>query len=185
LILRVEGDIAAQIVREQDERDAAERARKDRLLAESGGGAFPTLPGGARKPASTAEAARKVLTIKSGQGKGKGKGKTTLTTTTYTTVATPPASSSQEPAAPETMPRPRSPPLDPSRRAKEAAKVHDWCVEQDRPWGDLKGERRGETWTYVEKIVVELANEEGTGRRRKAKGKGLGVDGRHVVGAAR
>lgn len=58
-------------------------------------------------------------------------------------------------------------------------------MENDRPWGDLKGERRGETWTYVEKVVVDLANDEGTGRRRKAKmkGKGIGVDGRVVVGA--
>ncbi|CAK9786937.1 hypothetical protein CC85DRAFT_328765 [Cutaneotrichosporon oleaginosum] len=183
LILRAEGDIAAQIAREQDERNAAERERKERLLAESGGGAFPTLPGGARKPQSAAEAARKVLTIKSGQGKGKGRGKATLTTTTYMTVATPPTSS-KEPQAPETVPRPRSPPLDPSRRAKEAAKALEWCVEQDRPWGDLKGERRGETWAYVEKLVIELPNEEGTGRRRKAK-KGLGADGRPVVGAAR
>ncbi|BEI83531.1 hypothetical protein CcaverHIS002_0401350 [Cutaneotrichosporon cavernicola] len=184
LILRVEGDIAAQIAREQDERDAAERERKARLLAQSGGGAFPTLPGGARKLQSTADAARKVLTIKSGQGKSKGRGKATLTTTTYTAVATPPTSS-KEPMAPETMPRPRSPPLNLSKRAKEAAKAHEWCFEQDRPWGDLKSERRSETWTYVERLVIEQPNEEGMGRGRKAKSKGLGANGRPVVGAAR
>ncbi|GMK58796.1 hypothetical protein CspeluHIS016_0602380 [Cutaneotrichosporon spelunceum] len=185
ILCSVESDIAAQIAREQDARDAAEGERKAQLLAQSGGGAFPTLPGGTRKPQNTAEAARKVLTIKSGQSKGKARSKATVTTTTYTTVTTPAAASSKEPAAPETtMPRPRSPPLDQSKRAKEAARAHDWCVEQDRPWGDLKGERRGETWTYVESRMIELPNE-GMGRRRKAKAKGVGVNGRAVVGAGR
>lgn len=187
LIQRVEGDVAAQLSHEQDERDETERKRKERLLIASGGGAFPTLPGGApRAPASAADAARRVLTINK---PAKGKGRTTVTATTYTST---PASSKPKAKEPETpvddsVPRPRSPPLDEKRVDKELAKALAWRDENDRPWADPKAERRGEMWDYIPPLVIELAGEEGTGRRRRARQKkaGVGVDGRVVVGAAR
>lgn len=184
LIQRVEGEVAAQLSHEQDERDEAERQRKERLLVASGGGAFPSLPGHAAKP-SSADVTRRVLTI----GKpAKGKGRATIKTTTYTST---PATSSSKPQDDkpdiEVIPRPRSPPLDPKRVSKELAKALAWRDENDRPWADPKAERRGEVWEYVAPITIELPGEEGTGRRRKAKkgrsGQGIGMDGKVVVGA--
>lgn len=185
LIKRVESDIETQLAHEQDERETKERERKEALLAASGGGAFPSLPGNApRQPAQPQQ--HRVLTIGSIGKKGKF-ARSTATITTKTKV-TPSASTSHTPAEPEpdTLPRPRSPPLDEKRVAKEWAKSAEWRKEHDRPWADPKLERKGEIWSYVEPTVVDLLSEEGTGRRRKAKkAKNVGVDGRVVVGAAR
>lgn len=182
LLQRVAGDIEAQYAREQEERDSAERARKDALLAASGGGAFPSLPGNAPRAAAQPSAHR-VLTIGK-KGKG-GRSTATLKTTTKITPA-PSASNTLAEPEPDTLPRPRSPPLDAKRVAKEWARSAEWRKEHDRPWADPKLERKGEMWTYVEPTVVELLGEEGTGRRRKAKkARNVGIDGRVVVGAAR
>jgi len=181
LIQRVEGDIAAQLALEQDERDEAERQRKEKLLIASGGGAFPSLPGQQPAKPSSADVTRRVLTINK---PSKGKGKATLTTTTYTPAAPSSSKAKVEEEAVETIPRPRSPPLDAHRAAKELAKALAWRTENDRPWADPKAERRGEMYEYIPPLVIELPNEEGTGRRRKAKQKkGVGMDGRVVVGA--
>lgn len=190
----MEGDVAAQLVREEDEREHADQLRKERLLAESGGGAFPSLPGGpggGRAGPSAADVTRRVLTIGK-PAKGKGKGKATITTTTYTSVPMTPSSSSNPgtPAPPpdDTIPRPRSPPLEAKRVAKELAKALAWREDNDRQWGDPKAERRGEMWEYIPPLLIELPGEEGTGRRRRANNKkkaasGTGMDGRVVVGA--
>lgn len=186
LIKRVEGDIEAQYAHEQDVRDTRERERKEALLAASGGGAFPSLPGNAPRPGSSQPQAHRVLTIGAKKGKG-GRSTTTIKTTTKVTH-TLSATASNTPAEPEpdTLPRPRSPPLDEKRIAKEWAKSAEWRKENDRPWADPKLERKGEIWNYIEPTVVELLGEEGTGRRRKAKkAKNVGIDGRVVVGAAR
>lgn len=184
LVQRVEGDIAAQLSHEADEREEAERVRKERLLARSGGGAFPSLPGGAggaAGKASSADVTRRVLTI--GKPKGKGKPKATLTTTTYTSAPAPSSSATVE-EVDDTIPRPRSPPLDTARVSKELAKALAYRAEHDRPWADPKAERAGEVWEYIPPLVIVLPGEEGTGRRRKAKKeKGVGLDGRIVVGA--
>jgi hypothetical protein len=62
-----------------------------------------------------------------------------------------------------------------------------WRDTEDRPWGDMKLVKRG-GWNYVERAVLELMEEDKIGRRRR-KGrenadKGLGVDGKKVVGSA-
>lgn len=119
----------------------------------------------------------------------KGKGRATVTTTTYTSVPVPSSSKPKEeaPSKPtDIIPRPRSPPLDAARAAKELNKILSWRDENDRPWGDPKAERRGETWSYKEAPVLEVVGREGTGRRSKAKekNKNIGLDGRKVVGAA-
>ncbi|KAL1405520.1 hypothetical protein Q8F55_009157 [Vanrija albida] len=186
LILRIQDEIVAQEAREQAERDEEDRLRKEKWIAETGGGAFPSLQGnGPKGKPSTAEAARKVLTI--GGKNAKGKGRATITTTTYTSV--PVASSSkpkeEAPAKPtDVIPRPRSPPLDTARAAKELSKILSWRDENDRPWGDPKAERRGDAWVYVEPPLLEVVGREGSGRRSKAKNKNIGLDGRKVVGAA-
>ena len=171
LVLKLSEEIAVQLQKEQDERDAQEDDRRQRLLAASGGGAFPTLPGGGAinaPVAKPAEQAYKVLSI--GSSKGKGKGKATLTTTTtYRTSS--PSTPTPEPSGPaiptDIVPRPRSPPVDAGRRAKELERILAWRESEDRPWGDLKGERRGEVWAYVEPPIVEASG--GDNRRRNGK----------------
>ena len=185
LVLRIDSEIEDQLASEQAKRDALEREAQQRALEQSGGGAFPTLPGGGpgRGPAAV-DNTRKVLSI--GAGKGKGKGKATLTTTTYRS-----ASASSTPAGPatpsipvDTVSRPRSPPLDPSRIEKEWNKVDSWRKEEDRPWGDLKADKKGEVWTYVELPLSHWIEEDSEGRRKAAKKKGRGEGGRVVPGAA-
>ena len=158
-----------------------DRDRLARLAAESGGGAFPTL-GGGRPPQlqQVQDQGRKVLTV----GKG-GKGKATLTTYTYTT-----ASSSAEIVTPppsDIVSRPRSPPLEAARIEKELKKLVAWRLAEDRPWGDMKADKKGEGWKYVEAIVPESIMEDSEGRRKtgrkKKVGKGLGMDGKAVPGA--
>lgn len=63
----------------------------------------------------------------------------------------------------------------------------DWRASEDRPWGDVKMVKKG-GWSYIPAPVLELAEEDHIGRRRR-KGrenaaKGMGVDGKKVVGAA-
>ena len=189
VLLNVQQDIDAQLAIEQAEREAIERERRERLLAESGGGAFPTLSGGPPRPIPVPSAAqeRKVLTL--GKGKGRGRG-AILTTTTYRSAA----SATPSPAEPVTPPpddvvsRPRSPPFDADRIANELNKMLEWREENDRPWADKKNEKRGEGWSYVELPVSHSIEEDVEGRRKaarnKKKGEGKGVDGRAVPGAA-
>lgn len=132
------------------------------------------------------------MTIGGGKG-GKGKGKATLTTT-YMRPALPSSggSTSSNLAAAESqtptdvVPRPRSPPLERARIEKEIAKVLQWRTAEDRPWGDPKAEKRGEGWKYAPLPASALMLDDDHVGRRKAKKKikGLGVDGKAVVGAA-
>ncbi len=181
LLLRLQNDLDAQLALEETRRDEEERERLARLAAESGGGAFPTL-GGGKQVEAVQDRGRKVLTL----GKG-GKGKATLTTT-YTRPST---SSPAEPATPpptDITSRPRSAPLDAGRVEKELNKVLSWRLAEDRPWGDMKADKKGEVWKYVEAIVPEAIMEVTEGRRKAARkkqsGKGLGVDEKVVPGAA-
>jgi len=73
------------------------------------------------------------------------------------------------------------------RGEKDLNKAMAWRETEDRPWGDMKLAKRG-GWTYMAPAVLELVEEDQIGRRRR-KGrenaqKGMGVDGRKVVGAA-
>ena len=187
LILRLSNEMDEQMAKEQGEREELERERKERLLAESGGGVFPTLPN-APTPGSgqggNGGQSRKVLTI----GKGKGKNKAMLTTTTYqpSPIASPRSTSPAPPV--DIIPRPRSQPLDPTRIEKELNKMLTWRNENDRPWGDMKRDIKGEVWGYVEIPMSNTVEEGHQGRRKMAKkkkserGRG-GVDGRLVPGA--
>ncbi|KAK8869890.1 hypothetical protein IAR55_000458 [Kwoniella newhampshirensis] len=204
LILRLENEIEAQEAREDKIRQDRERARLERLAAEAGGGSFPTLPGGGGGSGSGLQGkgnpqngsgavggTRKVLTI----GSSSGKGKSTITTTTYRPVpidvSSSSASTSTDPSIPppptDLVSRPRSNPVEGNKMEKELGKLLKWREEQDRPWGDLRAERKGddaECWRYVELQVVAVAPErEGeVGRRRKSKMK-RGEGGREVPGA--
>lgn len=52
----------------------------------------------------------------------------------------------------------------------------------------MKADKKGEVWKYVEVIVPELIMEDAEGRRKAARkkkaGKGVGMDGKAVPGAA-
>lgn len=166
-----------------------ERAKLERLAAESGGGSFPLLgPGAHGQPAThiDKDTGRKVLTI-GANAKGKGKGRSTATLTTTYSRPIPSPSRPATPPPTDIVPRPRSPPLDLVRGEKDLNKAMAWRETEDRPWGDMKLAKRG-GWTYMAPAVLELVEEDQIGRRRK-KGrenaqKGVGVDGRKVVGAA-
>ena len=187
LVLRVSSDIDAQLALEQDLREAEEQARQERLLAQSGGGAFPTLPGSSTRTANPTTGgggggSRTVLTI----GKNA-KGKAKITTTTYkpSPPVTPNPTEIIRPAFPtDITPRPRSPPLDAERVRREVQKVEAWRFAEDRPWGDVKAEHRGDGWGYVELPVSHWVEEDSQGRRKSAKKKGkVGEGGRVVPGA--
>jgi hypothetical protein len=197
LIAKLYAEIEAVMAREQTVRDEREQARRERMLAESGGGHFPTLNG---KPivstAANRPEARKVLTL-GAAGKGKGKGRATMTT--YSTPASssavspnpsPAPSSAAIAAAETTISRPREGPLDAKRLEKEWAKVAAWRKEEDRPWGDPRAQKNGDAWVYTPKPVLELMldHEELRREARRKKGslasQGIGLDGRKVPGAA-
>ncbi|ORX39792.1 hypothetical protein BD324DRAFT_234906 [Kockovaella imperatae] len=192
ILLTIEMDIKTQLAIEKAERDAIERERQERLVAESGGGAFPTLNGGPPRPTPVPAALpaqeRRVLTLGKGKG-GKGRGRATLTTTTIRPIASP-STTPGEPVTPppdDIYPRPRSPPLDIVRVAKELGRVMQWREEEDRPWGKLKADKGGGApLAYVELPIEHFIEDHVEGRRKAAKKKkeGRGVDGRVVPGAA-
>ena len=181
LLLRVQSEIDAQLALEQAEREETERERLARLAAESGGGAFPILPGGAHSRHTSGEQGRKVLTLGGKAGKGRATLTTTFTRSTPTGPTTPPLPT-------DIVPRPRSPPFEVGRIEKELSKVLAWRVEVDRPWGDLRADKKGEGWKYVEVVVPQSIMEDSEGRRKAARkkkpAKGVGVGGRVVPGAA-
>lgn len=195
-------EIEEQLSKEQAVRDQREQARRERMLAESGGGHFPTLNG---KPiistAANKPEARKVLTLGGAAGKGKGKARATMTT--YST----PASSSLSPlpsngpspspangSVPRpteiTVGRPREGPFDAKRIEKEWSKTVAWRKESSRPWGDLQANKTEEAWVYKPKPELELMMDDEEIRRESRRKKmslasqGIGLDGRLVPGAA-
>jgi len=184
LIQQVQSEVEDQLALEQSQQEQDERIRLERLALESGGGSFPILPGASHVPTpQTIDTGRKVLTI-AGKGKGKGKSSATLTTTYSRPTPTPSRPSTPPPT--DHVPRPRSPPLDLVRGEKDLQKQINWRDTEDRPWGDMKLVKRG-GWNYMERAVLELVEEDKIGRRRR-RGKenvekGMGVDGRMVVGA--
>lgn len=65
--------------------------------------------------------------------------------------------------------------------------MDSWRKEEDRPWGDMKADKKGEVWTYVELPLSHWIEEDSEGRRKAAKKKGKdgrGEGGRVVPGAA-
>ncbi|WVO12802.1 hypothetical protein L204_100410 [Cryptococcus depauperatus] len=172
LIQQVERDLEEQLDKERLEELEKGREREERLIAESGGGAFPMLGDSVNAIGTGSNAVpvgntRKVLTIGSNP---KGKSKATLTTTTYRTASTVP-SRSKTPPPEHTIPRPRSIPVDKSKIEKEIAKLKQWRKEEKRPWGNMKLEKKGQALKYVEAdyIVMGQVNENHVGRRRKGK----------------
>lgn len=174
LIHRITLEIEAQLALEQSAREAEERDRQARLIAESGGGAFPTLPGALT--AKQAPAGRKVLTI--------GKNGTKLITTSFKTPTI--VSRTVTPPPTDIVARPRSPPLDQGRVEKEWQKTSLWRTTEGRPWGNKQADKKGEGWGYVELPLSLWVEEDFVGRRKAAKKKrkdGLGEGGRIVPGA--
>lgn len=94
----------------------------------------------------------------------------TVTTTTYrpAVVVTP---EPKDDIPRDTISRPRSPPFDAARADKEWAKVVAWRKEEDRPWGDIKADKRGDTLVYVELPISHCVEESSEGRRKLAKKK--------------
>ena len=187
LINQVQSEVEHQLEVEQGQQEQEERNRLERLAQESGGGSFPVLHGSSHVPTPTStptENGRKVLTI---GGKGKGKGKSSATLTTTYSRPSPIPSRAPTPPPTDITPRPRSPPLDNTRGDKDLQKTMNWRETEDRPWADMKLVKKG-GWNYIERAVMELVEEDKIGRRRR-KGrenaeKGLGIDGKKVVGAA-
>ena len=185
LIHQIESEVENQLAQEQSQAEAEERNRQESVLRASGGGSFPILPTSGPNTVSH-DAGRKVLTINS--QKGKGKHPSATLTTTYSRPSPVPGSSRQgTPPPTDLVPRPRSPPLDHTRGDKDLNKLLSWREAEDRPWGDVKLVKKG-GWSYQPPAVLELVEEDAIGRRRR-KGrenaaKGLGADGRKVVGAA-
>jgi hypothetical protein len=180
LVLKVQGEIDAQLALEGARRDEERLRRLEFEAAESGGGVFPTLTGA--RPGNTFQAqsdgARKVLSIGSGKG-----GKKTLTTMTFRPI--PPVTPVETPPPVETVSRPRSPPLDAFKLEKDMKKMLAWRKENDRPWGNQKAHTKGEVWKYIEMEVPHMIiTGEGMGRRKaKARLQGKGEGGRNVPGA--
>ena len=65
---------------------------------------------------------------------------------------------------------------------KELNKVLNWREQEDRPWGDMRADKKGEAMVYVP-IPIYVLNHIGR-RKGKKKAKGMGIDGRAVVGTA-
>lgn len=182
LLQRVQADMEEQLAHEQGEREQAERGRLARLAAESGGGSFPVLsqrPDSLGPDVLVPSQARKVLTIgKSSSGRAQ------VTSTTYTRTT----SSASRPTTPppsDIVHRPRSPLIDRVRGEKELDKVLRWRSEEDRPWGDLTGEKKGDLWAYVPDEIPVFIEDGTSGRRREAKKRGearMGKGGRVIPG---
>ncbi|WVQ71572.1 hypothetical protein IAR50_001112 [Cryptococcus sp. DSM 104548] len=185
LVLTVEMDLEEQLAKEKAEEEERERERQEVLMAESGGGHFPTLPAGMTGTNNVPLGnSRKVISI---GAKEKGKGKATITTTTYRSGAssTPPPARPKSPPPRNVMPRPRSLPTDQKKAETEIAKITKWRREEGRPWGDMEAEKKGLALKYKEadRVALTLVDENGLGRRKKGKMKGEGEGGRVVPGA--
>ncbi|ODN84713.1 hypothetical protein L202_00604 [Cryptococcus amylolentus CBS 6039] len=185
LLLTVENDLDEQLLKEKGEEEERERKRQEVLMAESGGGNFPTLPVGLTGTNNVPLGnSRKVISI---GAKEKGKGRATVTTTTYRSGAssTAPLPRSKTPPPQNILPRPRSLPTDQNKAASEIAKITKWRKEEGRPWGDLKAEKKGLALKYkeVDRVALRLVDENAVGRRKKGKMKGEGEGGRVVPGA--
>ncbi|KIR58663.1 hypothetical protein I314_05502 [Cryptococcus bacillisporus CA1873] len=185
LILKVETDLENQLEKERMEELGRERERQEMLLAESGGGQFPSLTAGSASATGTNNVplggARKVISI---GAKDKEKGRAMVTATTYRNWS---STSSRRPKTPppeNIMPRPRSIPVDQNKAEKELTKVLNWRKEEGRPWGNMKAEKRGDAMKYVgvDVIAMRHVDENTIGRRRKGKLK-TGEAGRIVPGA--
>lgn len=162
-----------------------ERERQEMLLAESGGGQFPSLTVGSANATGTNNVplggARKVISI---GAKDKGKGRAMVTATTYRTGSSAPSPRPKTPPPENIMPRPRSIPVDQNKAEKELTKVLNWRKEEGRPWGNMKAEKRGDAMKYVgvDVIAMRHVDENTMGRRRRGKLK-TGEAGRIVPGA--
>ncbi|WVW83207.1 hypothetical protein I302_105225 [Kwoniella bestiolae CBS 10118] len=186
LILRLESEIEHQLEKEERERQAIEKERLERLAAQAGGGAFPSLPGQSPQASITTSGpgGRKVISIGS-----KVKGKSKITSTTYTPKPPAPSSSStaksKEDRVPsDIVPRLRFNPIDKARLEKELNKLSVYRRENDRPFGDMRVSEKDAQWlVYRELVVPVIREEQGLGRRKKGKAKRLGEGGREVPGA--
>jgi hypothetical protein len=177
-------ELDAVLRAEAEEREKVEQAKREMVLAESGGGAFPSLTGATTAASVTASPvnARKVLTL--GGGAGSKSSNATMTTYTKRKVAEgvmPPKSATNGPRVVR-VPRPRCEPLS----EKEANAI--W--EQDESGRNMLGRRFARMEEPVgsvpEAIYVPAKQERATGEEdggKKRKKKGKGVDGAVVPGA--
>ncbi|RXK38322.1 hypothetical protein M231_04364 [Tremella mesenterica] len=193
LIVLVQGQLSQQLSIEESEEEERERIQREQLLVQSGGGSFPSLSSSITTsiPTPTSNSTpegRKVLNL------SKGKGKATLTT--YTMVPTLQNGTNtlnggkegkkeikEREIREDIVGKPKEGPD--IKGEKDLIKVLRWREEEDRPWGDMKGIKKEDVWEYVGKgNVVEILEEGMVGRRKSKKLKGIGMDGKLVVGAA-
>lgn len=162
---KLQDEINDVLAKEQAERDKVEEERRQLLIAQSGGGIFPTLGGTQVKPSKADTATRRVLTIGNKPAATKGKGKTGTTTPTAATLTTyrpkiPLSQAAQDALVDREerkklgrVERPFTLDLEPSdERAKRerAAKLNEaWRERQGRPWGDMDFESQDMGMQYV------------------------------------
>jgi hypothetical protein len=162
---KLQDEINDVLAKEQAERDRIEDERRQLLIAQSGGGIFPTLGGPQAKPSKTDTATRRVLTIGNKPAAPKGKSKTGTTTpnaailTTYRSKI--PLSQAAQDALMDREERKKLgrverpftldlDPVDEQAQRERAAKLNEtWREKQGRPWGDIDFESQDMAIQYV------------------------------------
>lgn len=162
---RLQDEINDVFAKEQAERDRVEEERRQLLIAQSGGGIFPTLGGTQAKSSKADTATRRVLTIGNKPAATKGKGKTGSTTPTAAILTTYrpkiPLSQAAQDALMDReerkklgrVERPFTLDLEPSderaKRERSAELNEAWREKQGRPWGDMEFELQETGMQYV------------------------------------
>ncbi len=167
---------------EAEEKEKIEQAKREVLLAQSGGGAFPALGGGRTAASTTASSAnaRKVLTL---GGAGTKLSASKITTYTKKKIAEGVMPPKSEPNAPRVIhvSRPPAEPL--SEREANALWQSDevWRSSLGRKFAKKEGVLVPTAMYVPVKEMRDVDGEDGGKKRRKKKGKG--VDGAVVPGA--
>jgi hypothetical protein len=171
---KLQDEINDVLAKEQAERDRVEEERRQLLIAQSGGGIFPTLGGTHAKPSKADNATRRVLTIGQKPSATKGKGKSGTTTPTAAILTTyrskVPLSQAAQDALLDRQERKKLgrverpftfdfEPVDERAKREHAAKLNEaWREKHDRPWGDMDFESQELAMQYVP--VGQTAKEE-------------------------
>lgn len=162
---KLQDEINDVLAKEQAERDRIEEERRQLLIAQSGGGSFPTLGGTQTKPSKTDNATRRVLTIGQKPSVAKGKGKTGATTPTAATLTTYrskiPLSQAAQDALMDREERKKLgrverpftleyESVDERAKREHSAKLNEaWREKHNRPWGDMDFDSQGLAMQYV------------------------------------